>query len=68
MRHLKLVKALPLIQGKMAKLEEENPQRLDLYIKQKCGYLAGIRIILEEVDEVLQRDDEKQQNENKFLI
>ena len=33
MRCLKLVKAQPLIQGEMAKLEEENTQRLDLYIK-----------------------------------
>ena len=59
MRHLKLVKALPLIWGEMGRQEEEDPQILDLYIKQKCGYLAGIQILLEEVDEVLQRDNEK---------
>ena len=52
----------------MTKLEEENPEKLNLYVKQKCRYLAVIQILLEEVDKVLQRDDERQQEENKSPI
>ena len=49
-------------------LEEENQKKLNLYIKQRCEYTRGLCILLNEVHEVLRKDEEKCEEENKAPI
>ena len=55
------MKALPIILREISQLEEENQDQIELYIKQKCEFTVGIRMLVDQIDSVLKRDDECRQ-------
>ena len=60
-RRLKLMKTLPIMLREISQLEEENQEQIELYIKQKNEFTAGIHMLVDQIDSVLKRDDECQQ-------
>ena len=57
-RRLKVMKALPIMLREIPQLEEENQDQIELYNKQKSEFTAGIRMLVDQIDSVLKRDDE----------
>ena len=57
-RRLKLMKALPIMLREISQLEEENQDQIELYIKQKFEFTVGIHMLVDQIDNVLKRDDE----------
>ena len=51
-RRLKLTKALTIIRKEM---EEENQDQVTLYTTQKAEFTAGLQMIIDQIDSVLQR-------------
>ena len=45
------------IQKEMEHLEEENQDQVTLYVTQKAEFTAGLWMIIDQIDSVLQRDD-----------
>ena len=60
-KRLKLTKALPIIQHKMLELESENESKISLYITQKSKFMASLRMLIDQIDSILRRDDSQQQ-------
>ena len=56
-KRLKLTKALPIIQHEMSELESENESKISLYITQKSGFMASLRMLIDQIDSILGRDD-----------
>ena len=60
-RRLKLTKALPILLRELSQLEDENPDQIELYIKQKSEFTAGTHMLIDQIDNILGRDDQLQQ-------
>ena len=60
-RRLKLTKALPIIQQEMCQLENENEDKISLYITQKGEFTTGLHMLIDQIDRFLRKDDERQQ-------
>ena len=60
-KRLKLTKALPIIQHEMSELESENESNISLYITQKSKFMASLRMLIDQIDSILRRDDSQQQ-------
>ena len=58
-RRLKLTKVLPIIQQEMCQLENENEDKILLYITQKGEFTAGLRMLIDQIDRFLRKDDER---------
>ena len=58
-RRLKLTKALPIIQQEMCQLENENEDKISLYIMQKGEFTAGLCTLIDQIDRILRKDDER---------
>ena len=56
-KRLKLIKALPIIQHEMSELESENESKISLYITQKSKFIASLRMLIDQIDSILRRDD-----------
>ena len=57
-RRLKLTKALPIMLRELSQLEDKNPDQIELYIKQKSEFTAGTRMLMDQIDNILRRDDQ----------
>ena len=57
-RRLKLTKALPIMLRELSQLEDENPDQIELYIKQKSEITAGTHMLIDQIDNILGRDDQ----------
>ena len=57
-RRLKLMKALPIMLRELSQLEDENPDQIELYIKQKSEFTVGICTLIDQIDNILRRDDQ----------
>ena len=60
-RRLKLTKALPIIQQETCQLENENEDKILLYITQKGEFTTGLHILIDQIDSILRKDNEGQQ-------
>ena len=60
-RRLKLTKALPIILQEMCQLENENDDKIELYTAQKGEFTAGLCMIIDHINRILRKDDERQQ-------
>ena len=60
-RRLKLTKALPIMLRELSQLEDENPEQIELYIKQISEFTMGICMLIDQIDNILRRDDQCQQ-------
>ena len=60
-RRLKLTKALPIIQQEMCQLENENEDKISLYITQKGEFTAGLHMLIDQIDRILRKDNERRQ-------
>ena len=60
-KRLKLTKALPIIQHEMSELESENESKISLYITQKSEFMASLRMLIDQIDSILRRDDSQLQ-------
>ena len=60
-RRLKLTKALPIMLQEMCQLENENDDKIELYITQKSKFTAGLCMIIDQIDRILRKDDERRQ-------
>ena len=60
-RRLKLTKALPIMLRELSQLEDENPDQIELYIKQKSEFTAVIHMLIDQIDNILRRDDKSRQ-------
>ena len=58
-RRLKLTKALPTILQEMCQLENENDDKIELYTTQKHEFTVGLRMIIDQIDRILRKDDER---------
>ena len=58
-RRLKLTKALPIIQQEMCQLE--NKDKILLYITQKGEFTTGLHMLVDQIDRILRKDNEWQQ-------
>ena len=57
-RRLKLTKALPIMLRELSQLEDENPDQMELYIKQKSEFTVGIDMLIDQIDNIHRRDDQ----------
>ena len=60
-RRLKLTKALPIMLQEICQLENENDDKIELYTTQKSKFTVGLRMIIDQIDGILRKDDERQQ-------
>ena len=58
-RRLKLTKALPIMQQEMCQLESENKDKILLYITQKSEFTAGLHMLIDQINGILRKDDER---------
>ena len=58
-RRLKLTKALPIIQQEICQLENENEDKISLYITQNGEFTAGLHMLIDQIDRILRKDDER---------
>ena len=58
-RRLKLTKALPIILQEMCQLENENDDKIELYTTQKSEFTVGLHMIIDQIDRILRKDDER---------
>ena len=58
-RRLKLTKALPIILQEMCQLENESDDKNELYTTQKSEFTAGLHMIIDQIDKILRKDDER---------
>ena len=63
-RRLKLTKALPIMLRELSQLEDENLDQIELYIKQKSKFTAGTCILIDQIDNILRRDDQCRQKQD----
>ena len=52
-RRLKLTKALSIIQQEMYQLENENEDKISLYITQKGEFTAGLHMLIDQIERIL---------------
>ena len=45
----------------LSQLEDENPDQIEVYIKQKSEFTAGICMLIDQIDNILRGDDQCQQ-------
>ena len=45
----------------MCQLENENDDKIELYTTQKSEFTAGLRMIIDQIDRILRKDDERRQ-------
>ena len=60
-RRLKLTKALPIMLQEMCQLENENDDKIELYTTQKSEFTAGLCMIIDQIDRILRKHDERRQ-------
>ena len=60
-KRLKLTKVLPIIQHEMSELESENESKIPLYITQKSEFMASLRMLIDQIESILSRDNSQQQ-------
>ena len=60
-RRLKLTKALPIILQEMCQLENENDDKIELYTTQKSEFTVGLCMIIDQINRILRKDDERRQ-------
>ena len=58
-RRLKLTKALPIILQEMHQLENENDDKIELYTTQKGEFTVGLCMIIDQINRILRKDDER---------
>ena len=57
-RRLKMTKAIPIMLGEITALEDENKDQISLHINQKTEFTAGLHMLIDEIDSVLQKYNE----------
>ena len=57
-RRLKITKPIPIMLREITSLEDENQDQISLYITQKTEFTAGLHILIDQIDSILQKDDE----------
>ena len=63
-RRLKITKALPIINKELDRLEYENDNKVELYATQKSEFTADLCGIIDQIDRILRKDDEKRLRAN----
>ena len=58
-RRLKLTKALPIILQEMCQLENKNDDKTELYTTQKGEFTVGFHMIIDQINRILRKDDER---------
>ena len=58
-RRLKLTKALPIIQQEICQLENENKDKISLYITQKGEFTVGLHMLIDQIDRILRKDNKR---------
>ena len=58
-RRLKLTKALLIMLQEMCQLENENDDKIELYTTQKSEFTVGLHMIIDQIDSILRKDDER---------
>ena len=59
--HERRLKALPIMLRELSQLEDKNPDQIELYIKQKNEFTVGTRMLIDQIDNILRRDDQLRQ-------
>ena len=54
-----LYEALPVINKEMDLLQNENDDKTELYTTQKSEFTAGLHCIIDQIDRILRKDDER---------
>ena len=57
---------LPIIQHEMSELESENESKISLYITQKSEFTASLRMLIDQIDSILRRDDSQRQTAGAY--
>ena len=57
-RRLKITKAIPIMLREITLLEDEHQNQILLHITQKKEFIAGLCMLIDQIDSVLQKDDE----------
>ena len=56
-RRLKLTKAIPIMQREITLLEGENQDQISTYTSQKAEFTEGLHGLIDQIDDILRRDD-----------
>ena len=56
-RRLKRTKAIAIMLREITSLEDENQDQISLYVTQKTEFTAGLCMLIDQIDSVLQKDD-----------
>ena len=56
-RRLKMTKAIPIMLREITALEDENQDQISLYITQKIEFTAGLRMLIDQTDSMLQKGE-----------
>ena len=56
-RRLKMTKAIPIMLREITALEDENQDQISLYITQNTEFTAGLYMLTDQIDSVLQKDN-----------
>ena len=57
-KRLKMTKVIPIMLREITALEDKNQDEISLYITQKTEFTAGLHMLIDQTDSVLQKDDE----------
>ena len=57
-RRLKMTKAIQIMLREITALKDENQDQISLYITQKPEFTAGLHMLIDQIDSVLQKDNE----------
>ena len=52
---------MPIIQQEICQLENGNEDKISLYITQKSEFTAGLRMLIDQIDRILRKDNEWRQ-------
>ena len=52
---------MPIIQQEMCQLENENEDKISLYITQKGEFTTGLHMLIDQIDRILRKDNEQWQ-------
>ena len=53
-----MTKTIPIMLREITALEDENQDQISLYITQKTEFTAGLHMLIDQIDSVLQKHDE----------
>ena len=67
-RRLKLTKALPILQQEMCQLENENEDKISLYITQKGEFFADLCMLIDQINGFLRKDNKRQQGVGQQVL